>query len=34
MSSLPILYSYTTRNFKKNDSKDKYKNNNIYIVKI
>ena len=31
MSTLPILYSYTTRNFKKNDSKDKNKNNNIYF---
>lgn len=31
MSSLPILYSYTTRNIKKNDSKDKYKNNDIYL---
>lgn len=31
MSTLPILYSYTTRNFKKNDSKDKNKNNNIYL---
>ena len=31
MNSLPILYSYTTRNIKKNDSKDKYKNNDIYL---
>ena len=31
MNSIPILYSYTTRNIKKNNSKDKYKNNDIYL---